>query len=249
MSIPTLENRLAARERPSVSPIHLQEWRNLLLVHWEFDIPYLQSLLPQGLYLDTYDQKAYVGVIPFVMQNIKPAFFGNIPGINFYELNVRTYVYDNEGNPGVWFLSLDASSWIAAKVGQIGFHLPYFHSKFRMEQENGWIHCDCTRAEKEVASFQYKIGELLGPAAPGSLEFFLLERYYFFSSNKRGELLKVRVHHDPYQMYEPIVKSVSQAPLLWNHVDPLHQSPIHQMVSRGVTVEVYPTLWYSKHMA
>ena len=37
-------------------------------MHWEVDIVKLQAHLPAGLEVDTYDGKAYVGIVPFVMK-------------------------------------------------------------------------------------------------------------------------------------------------------------------------------------
>ena len=45
---------------------------------------------------------------------------------NFLECNVRTYVHDAEGVPGVWFYSLDTDRWFAHWLARTFFHLPYF---------------------------------------------------------------------------------------------------------------------------
>ena len=53
---------------PSRSHALTQEWRNLTFMHWEVDINKLQPHIPDGLEIDTYDGKAYVGVVPFIMK-------------------------------------------------------------------------------------------------------------------------------------------------------------------------------------
>jgi uncharacterized protein YqjF (DUF2071 family) len=47
------------------------------------------------------------------------------------ELNLRTYVHDRAGVPGVWFYSLDANQWLAVKIARRFFHLPYEHARMR----------------------------------------------------------------------------------------------------------------------
>ena len=51
--------------------------------------------------MDTFGGRAYLGIVPFFMRNIRPRFLPTVPGIsNFMELNLRTYVYDRSGVPG-----------------------------------------------------------------------------------------------------------------------------------------------------
>ena len=48
--------------------------------------------------------QAYMGIVPFYMQGLRPVYCPSVPFIsNFPELNLRTYVYDQSGRPGVWF--------------------------------------------------------------------------------------------------------------------------------------------------
>ena len=59
-------------------------------------------------------RRSDLGVVPFFMRNIRPCFLPAMPGIsNFMEMNLRTYVHDREGVPGVWFYSLDANQCTA----------------------------------------------------------------------------------------------------------------------------------------
>ena len=42
-----------------------QEWRNLTFMHWEVDLEKLRPHVPEGLEIDTFEGKAYIGVVPF----------------------------------------------------------------------------------------------------------------------------------------------------------------------------------------
>lgn len=55
------------KKRPEKdSPVMYQHWEELLFLHWAVDREALQSKLPKGLHLDTYNGVAYVGVVPFL---------------------------------------------------------------------------------------------------------------------------------------------------------------------------------------
>jgi uncharacterized protein len=121
MMKPTLEMRLKMRERPQHrTPVMYETWENLLFLHWEYDPQAIQDSLPKGLYVDTFGGKAYLGVVPFMMRAVRPRLFPFTRGISdFEELNVRTYVYDSTGTPGVWFYSLDAKHYVAGKLARL----------------------------------------------------------------------------------------------------------------------------------
>ena len=128
---PTLEQRLQARLRPDDQwQVMFQSWHDLLFLHWSFDPAIIQASLPAGLTVDSWEGKAYLGVVPFLMRNIRPRFLPAVPGVsNFHETNLRTYVYDKHGRPGVWFYSLDANQWLAVRTARALFQLPYFDAK------------------------------------------------------------------------------------------------------------------------
>src|SRR6266496_5134461 len=118
MKPPTLSDRLVVRDRPTYrSPLIYQNWRSLLFLHWEYNVEAIQNTLPEGLRVDTFAGKAYIGIVAFFMQDVHPRFLPTLPGLShFQELNVRTYVYDDRGVPGVWFYSLDANQWLAVQA-------------------------------------------------------------------------------------------------------------------------------------
>ena len=44
------------------------EWRRLTFLHWDYDPSLIQKLLPDGLEVETWDDRAWVGVVAFEMR-------------------------------------------------------------------------------------------------------------------------------------------------------------------------------------
>ncbi|MBA2368422.1 MAG: DUF2071 domain-containing protein [Candidatus Protochlamydia sp.] len=242
MPIPTHEARLAARDYPKdLWAIMDQKWRNLLFQHWEYDVAAIQSTLPPGLFVDTFEGKAYIGITPFSMEGVKPKFFPSIPGLsNFLELNVRTYVYNEQGIPGVWFYSLDANQQIAVQMASQFFFLPYRYAQMESNiNANGEIIYKCT-PQGTVAKIEL-VYSGKGPtfnAKADSLEFFLVERYVLFA--KRGDAIATgRIHHAPYALSFPDVKKWDSQLFEINGLVNPKRAPDHLLFSPGVDVEIF----------
>ncbi len=242
---PDATQRLAARLRPAGSPVMYQHWRDLLFLHWEYPATAIQATLPEGLFVDTFGGKAYLGVVPFFMRNIRPRFLPAVLGISdFMEMNLRTYVHDRAGVPGVWFYSLDANQWLAVKIAQRLFHLPYEHAKMTSSRTpEGLIHYESVRtgAQANGAScvFDYAPGAELPQPAPGSLEFFLVERYRLYSSAPDG-LRCGAVFHEPYPLCRAEVTAWDENLLPLDGIAPTGRPPDHVIMSRGVDVTIFP---------
>lgn len=214
--VPRLEQRLAVRERPAAAAIGRQRWNHLLFVHWRVDPQRVQETLPPGLTVDTFAGAAYVGAVPFAMERVRPVGLPPVPGLSwFLELNVRTYVYDENGQPGVWFYSLDCSQPIAVALARRFFHLPYFHARMAARKREGTLGYTCQRRVSGAPRCRYEWtpDDDGTPAAAGSLDFFLLERYVLFAVDGAGRLLHGRVHHAPYRIHQPVLSECSAEPL------------------------------------
>lgn len=237
MKSPTLEDRLAVREEPTRSPVMFQTWSDLLFLHWEIDPDEISNRIPDRLSVDLHDGKTYLGLVPFFMKKVHPRFVPSMPWLsNFMELNVRAYVHDEHGRPGVWFFSLDCDQPIAVEVARKFFHLPYQHA--RMSVEGSTYRCQ-RKDQEETAIYDYDIGEDLRTAEPGSLEFFLLERYLLFSESKNHRIHCGQVHHEPYTFSEIKVPTMSTAPLQWDGFE-VSGAPVSALGSPGVPVKIFP---------
>jgi uncharacterized protein YqjF (DUF2071 family) len=222
-----------------------QRWRDLLFLHWEYPAGAIQATLPDGLFVDTFGGRAYLGVVPFFMQGIRPRFLPPVPGISdFLELNLRTYVHGRAGVPGVWFYSLDANQWLAVKIARRFFHLPYEYAAMQSSRTaDRGIHFESRRkGGRDTASrcvFEYASGQELPRAVPGSLEFFLVERYRLYSISPDG-LRRGAVHHEPYPLRSAKVTTWDENLLVLNGFAPTGRSPDHVLLSPGVDVSIFP---------
>ena len=245
MSAPTPEARLGVRLRPvASSPIMLQKWRDLLFLHWEYPTEAIQRTLPEGLSVDTFEGKAYLGIVPFFMRDVRPPILPALPGVsNFLELNFRTYVHDRNGIPGVWFYSLDANQWLAVKTARALFHLPYYYAAMtaRTDPAKGI----CYRARREAApghelSYDYLARGQSVASEPGSLEFFLIERYVLFAwAEASRTLYSARVWHPPYPLETVEVAHWDAELFALDGFPPPARRPDHLVFSAGVDVEVF----------
>lgn len=230
--------RAADRRRPQL--MH-QRWESLLFLHWRVAPERIQQTLPRGLSVDTFNGDAYVAIVPFLMRNVRPIGVPAMPWIShFLELNVRTYAYDAHGVPGVWFYALECNQPVAVQVARTTTGLRYLHAAMSATRAD-WVQYASRRyGVTETARFRYRGIDESEEAVPGSLEFFLLERYYLFA--KRGaSLVRAQVAHPPYRFRAAEVPELSHIPAQLEGFLELTGPPVHTCMSEGVDVKIYGT--------
>jgi uncharacterized protein YqjF (DUF2071 family) len=205
----TLTDRLESRKRPEGMPLMRQSWDKLLFMHWEIEPSLLRGIVPQPLAIDTFEGNAYLAITPFTLWNVRPIFLPPIPLVSaFHETNVRTYVH-YDGVPGVWFFSLDANGLLAVLAARLGFHLPYYYASIKMDDSDGRIRYDLIRSSERRARLaaEWTMDELSETSTPGSLRFFLTERYCLYTRHG-ADLYRARIHHEPWPIHEARLDSL-----------------------------------------
>ena len=186
-----------------------QRWNDLLFAHWPLPPSEIAHLLPPGLVVDTFDGSAWLGVVPFWMDRVRMHGVPSVPGANrFPELNLRTYVREEGTNlAGVYFFSLDAANPLAVSIARLFFHLPYYWSHMDLrEQEGGRFVYESERhLTKRPVRFCAEYRSLgptraLAQSTPGTIEYFLTERYRLYTNGKKGRLLQGDIHHVPWPL-------------------------------------------------
>jgi uncharacterized protein YqjF (DUF2071 family) len=191
-------------ERPEGKAQGTQRWHRLLFSHWEVPTEALEPLVHPRLSIDTFEGRAFVGVVAFQMQRVKPFGFGVPTATSFCEINVRTYVRLEGGERGVVFFSLDADSSLATLAARTLWRVPYHKSRIGHDDRGASVTWSCDRSWPGPAMRGFRaeldIGEPLPQPQPGSLEHFLVERYQFYTGREGEPLRRARVHHAPYPL-------------------------------------------------
>jgi uncharacterized protein YqjF (DUF2071 family) len=171
-----------------------QSWLRLLFMHWAVPEEALRPHIPRGLELDVFDGSAWLGITPFRLEGMRPRRVPPAPLLcDFLEANSRTYVTAG-GKPGIWFFTLDASSRVAAAGGRLTYRLPYRHVQMTMREDDGRYAFASDRLR-----VRYRSTGTPRPAAPGSLEHFLTERYCLYAQD--GEAVyRAEIHHPPWPL-------------------------------------------------
>ena len=232
-------DRLGPTQRPEGPNSGTQTWKELLFVHWSLPAEVVRPLVPATLELDLWEGRAWVGIVPFLMRDIRPAWLPRAFAMDFLETNVRTYVH-HEGQPGVYFFSLEASSWLAVKAARLGWQLPYFHAEMSRHQQGETIAYRSLRRGTGEGLFEarYTPQESLGPSAPGTFAHFLLERYLLYV-DKGGILYRGQVHHRPYPAHAVQVHALEEELLKAAGLPSPQGPPEVAHFSPGVEVEVF----------
>ena len=193
--------RLADRTGPWI--MHMR-WLQLLFMHWPVPPAVLRPLLPAGLELDTFENEAWLGIVPFKMTNVRPRCMPPMGGASaFAELNVRTYV-THRGRNGVWFFSLDAASKLAVRMARFAWHLPYFDARMAVDINGHDVSYDSVRTHRDASPASLRMRyRPIGPAytaRAGELDDFLTDRLYLFSANRKGRLCRGDIQHIPWPL-------------------------------------------------
>lgn len=241
-----LSDRLIERVPPNRSPVMYQRWDELLFLHWSVDISEVSQHLPPGLSVDSFDGKAWVGIVPFTMRRVRPRFLPTVAGLsNFPELNLRTYVVDNQGRPGVWFFSLDTPKRIPNWIARTFFHLNYRLARMHVKTVNSTcIYRSELCGRSKIGQTQEYAWRRRGKsflAEPSELEFFLVERYRLFAYSKaKKRLLTGRVHHEPYKLQLVELARHTKGLFDNNGLVMPGGEPVSVLASEGADVRVFP---------
>jgi uncharacterized protein YqjF (DUF2071 family) len=178
-----------------------QRWEDLLFAHWPVDADRVRERIPPPLALDTFDGSAWVGITPFRIENLRLRGLPPVPGTrSFLELNFRTYVCGGNG-PGVYFFTLEAANALAVAAARAAVGLPYHWARMTLETRGAERRFTSRRRAGGYPVFEveyFPAGEV-GRSRPGTLEYFLTERYRLYTVAD-GTARRVEIDHAPWPL-------------------------------------------------
>jgi uncharacterized protein YqjF (DUF2071 family) len=219
----------------------LHEWSTMTFLHWSYRPSVVQRLLPRSLEVESFDGRAWVGLLPFRMRHVR------IPGLpaapwlsQFPETNVRTYVRGPDGQSAIWFFSLDAARLPAVLAARTTYWLRYFWADMGVQEDGRRVRYHSRRrwpgssgaACRAVVELDepFEVGEL------GELDHFLTARYALYTVIA-GRLVYAHAQHPPWPLARARVLDLEEN-LIEAAGLPAPQGPPLVHHSRGVPVRI-----------
>jgi uncharacterized protein YqjF (DUF2071 family) len=189
-----------------------QTWTWLSFLHWSYDPAVVQRLLPKRLEVQTFQGRAWVGVTPFFLEDLRTPVAPALPWFtSFPETNVRTYVRGPDGREGLWFFSLDAARLEPVLVARSTYALPYMWSEMAVERDGSTIRYRSRRRwpgpTSAPSQITVEVGPALRPQELGEFDHYLTARWQLYTT--LGPLLaRSTVEHEPWPLYRAVVREL-----------------------------------------
>ncbi len=198
----TAEQRIAA-------PVLRMNWLSLTFVHWAYPPQAVQRLLPPGLTVDERAGRAWVGMTPFLMSDIRLAGCLPLPGpATFAETNLRTYVHGPHGRDGLWFFSLEATRALVVTAAITLLGAPYRLGRLGVRETSGRVdYTGCRRNGDAAYRLRLRPGE---PVVPSDLEVWLTSRWRAYTRHA-GRLWETPVEHEAWPLRSAVCEGLAQS--------------------------------------
>jgi uncharacterized protein YqjF (DUF2071 family) len=201
-------------------------WRDALFAHWDVEPSVVDAHLPPSVDVATHDGRAWLGIVPFEMTDIRPRCAP--VGLSFGEINLRTYV-EHDGRKGVYFFNLDADDPVGVPLARWLFHLPYYRATVDVTRREDAVRFTSHRTHRGAPPAHFDAtyrptGEVFEPES-GSLAAFLVENYSFFTGTD-GALYRGDIRHDPWPLQEGEVTIHSSTLFEANGFERPEESPL-----------------------
>ena len=187
------------------------EWRRLAMLNYEIDPAMLNSFVPRGVELDTWNGRHFVSVVGFLF--LKTRVLGlPIPfHRNFEEINLRFYVRRRaeEGwRRGVVFIKEIVPRWAIATVARVVYNENYIarRMRHRIDSEVGTIAMNGSveYSWRDEGSWHHLRAKTAGEARPlitGSEEEFITEHFWGYAAQRDGGTVEYQVEHPRWNVW------------------------------------------------
>lgn len=177
-------------------------WKGGLFIHWPFDPEQIRPHVPAPLELDTYNGRAWVTLLPFVLSDAGLRFSPSFTRMTFPELNFRTYVRFDDTS-GLYFFSVDVGQRLVPFVVGGTSRLPCYYADMDVQMRGDQIDFRSVRKQKKEPSVRFTASyRPSGPvyrAEPGTLDYWLTERRRMYDPVGK-DVLYAEIAHDPWPL-------------------------------------------------
>ncbi|MFI8826107.1 YqjF family protein [Streptomyces sp. NPDC053431] len=188
-------------------PVLTMRWEQLAMVHWRYEAEVVQRLLPRGLLVDRFEDRAWVSLTPFRMASVRGLGVVPLPPAAFPETNLRTYVRLPDGRSGLWFLSLDVTApyLLAARA----FGVRYRLARLSLRQDGADTFYAGRRRGAEDVGYRLRVRAGAPVEESSPLDDWLTSRWAAFS-RRAGRLWLTPVRHEPWKLRRGAVVELRQ---------------------------------------
>jgi uncharacterized protein len=179
----------------------------LLFLSWPVDPAALADRIPTPLLLETFEDRAWITLIPFRMERLRLRGLPPLPPFSsFDEVDCLTYVAHGDVR-GIWFFRIEAETRAGSLAAPRLFGLPYHYARLSLSRENEerWFRSEGVASgpgERAELDVRYRPRGPAREARPGTLEHFIVERFVMFSRTPGGTLLIGRESRSPRQIQD-----------------------------------------------
>jgi uncharacterized protein YqjF (DUF2071 family) len=178
------------------------------MLNYEVESSLLTPFIPPGTALDSFKGRTYVSLVGFRFWHTKMLGYFPVPfHTDFDEVNLRFYVRRKEGSDdrrGVVFIAEVVPRRAIATIARLiyGENYKCFPMRHRIEKEE----------LNKTVEYEWQVGgrwcklsaQTVGlPTHPqeGSLEQFITEHYWGYSTQRSGDCVEYHVSHVPWQVW------------------------------------------------
>lgn len=161
-----------------------QKWEDLVMAHYPADPGQIQTTLPDDLFVDTFDGRAWFSVVAFRLRDLRIRPLTCLKWNDFWEINLRTYVRNKKGDCGVWFYSLDSSDFFGVLGARILYGLRYNFARIHRSGATSDKKLTYLSNRGKISDCRIEVDWNDCPKQDnlyGTVDHFLLERYRFWS--------------------------------------------------------------------
>jgi uncharacterized protein len=184
------------------------EWRDLVMLNYEVEPGLLSQYVPPGASLDSFQGKTYISLVGFRFCHTKLIGRLSVPfHADFDEVNLRFYVRRKAGSEerrGVVFIAEVVPRRAIATTARVMYGENYVCLPMRHKIE--------TNGSGNAVEYQWRVdgqwcrifaqtADLPKQALKGSLEQFITEHYWGYSTQRSGALREYHVSHEPWHVW------------------------------------------------